>query len=264
MKCGGKVTILALSGVLLNFGVYAATADAGDGPYHSIVDRNVFNIHPAPPPPSPESLMKKEPLPKIILNGITTILGTKTTFLTIPGGKPGAPPETLMLTEGQGQNDIEVKEIDDKAGVVKVSNHGEAQTLDFDHDGTKPQAPAGAPAMPASLPPIPAVPPPNVNPAPQAPVPNVIRPMRGLSRSPLSGNNSMGGGSFGGGMMGGSSAATANVQNAGSLTTEQNTLLMEAQRMKYIQEGDPTAKILPPTDETPGVLNSMGQGQAAQ
>jgi len=199
MKFGGKVTVLALSGVLLNPGVHAAAAEAGNGPYHSIVDRNVFNIHPAPPPPSPESLIKKEPLPKIVLNGITTILGTKTTFLTIPGAKPGAPAETLMLTEGQAQNEIEVKEIDDRAGVVKVSNHGEPQTLDFDHDGTKPQGPAGSPATPASLPPIPVMPPPNVNPAPQAPVPNVIRPMRGLSRSPLSGNNSFGGGSFGGG-----------------------------------------------------------------
>ena len=249
MKLGGK-TIWALSGVLLSIGVQGVTADSAESPYHGIVDRNVFNLHPPPPPPSPESLIKKEPLPKITLNGITTILGKKITFLTIPGPKPGTPPETLMLAEGQAQSDIEVKEIDEKAGVVKVLNHSEPQTLDFDHDGAKPvnvpQPPPGPTGMPTPFPAIPAAPPPpNVNPGSQ---PTIIRPMRNLQqRSPALGGG--GGGPFGGGLGGGAfgTAANTSAQNATPLTSEQAEALVELQHQKMVQAGDPTAKIMPPT-----------------
>jgi len=123
MKRTAKTTILTLSGLFLAVGAEALTPDAPKQ-YQGIVERNVFNIHPPAPVVAPV-VDKTTQLPKITLNGITTILGTKMCFLSVPGTKPGAQPETLTLAEGQAQSDVEVKQIDEKAGVVKVVNHGE-------------------------------------------------------------------------------------------------------------------------------------------
>lgn len=206
--------------------------------YSAIVDRNVFNLHPPPPPVDPsESAKNKNQIPKLTLNGITTILGKKMVILTMPATKPGGAPQTLMLAEGQGEDEVEAKQIDEKAGVVQVNNHGEAQTLDFDHDGTKPAAPPGNPASPAmTIPPVPNT----TIPIPQPGI-NMIRPLRTLpSRpAPLSGN-------------------------LPPMNSEQQALTIEAQRMKYMQDGDPTAKILPPTDHTQEVIDEMNQNPATQ
>src|ERR1700722_12983016 len=96
MKRGGKTVVLALGGALLCTGAEAVSsgAQSSDGagsgsPYTGIVERNVFNLHDPPKPPDPADLIKKDPLPKLTLTGITTILGKKVTFLTIPAPKPG-------------------------------------------------------------------------------------------------------------------------------------------------------------------------------
>src|SRR5215469_9375441 len=157
MKRYGNILAWLLASALTSVGAQAAT----EHPYSAIVDRNVFNLHPPPPPVDPSELAKnKVQIPKLTLNGITTILGKKIVFLTMPATKPGGQPQSLMLAEGQAQDEVEAKQIDEKAGVVKVNNHGEDQTLDFDHDGTKPAAPSGNPASPAmTIPPVPAAPP---------------------------------------------------------------------------------------------------------
>ncbi|HWD91267.1 MAG TPA: hypothetical protein VG938_02855 [Verrucomicrobiae bacterium] len=162
MKRGGKVEICVLMGLLLVTG--ASAMSEATSPYDGIVERNVFNLHAPPAKVDPESLIQHTPPPKVTFTGITTILGKKLAFLTIPGAKPGALPESMMLAEGQAQNEIEVKQIDEKAGVVKITNHGESQTLDFEHDGVKP---SGLPA-------------PTMMPPPAPPPPNVIRPLRSL------------------------------------------------------------------------------------
>jgi hypothetical protein len=61
-----------------------------------------------------------------------------------------------MLAEGQGVNDIEVKTIDEKAGIVRVINHGESQVLDFVHDGAKTPEPRNDPTPQAPTLPRPA------------------------------------------------------------------------------------------------------------
>jgi hypothetical protein len=83
-----------------------------------------------------DAVKKNEP-PKITLKGIITILGKKQALLTIPGPAPGAPPEDLMLAEGQSQYEIVVDQIDENARVVKVNNHGVSQTLDLKHGDAK-------------------------------------------------------------------------------------------------------------------------------
>lgn len=220
-----------------------AEAKAATSPYQGIVDRNVFNVHPPAPVDrdAEDALRKKQQIPKLTLNGFTTILGQKLVFLTEPPTKPGTPPQTLMLAEGQAQDEVEAKQIDVDAGVVKVVNHGEEQTLDFDHDGTKPAPASGNPATPLIIPPVPGAPP-----------PNVIRPLRSLRSFPRPEPNNP---------SSGNSSSVTTIGGTPQLTPDQMTTLIEAQRMKAIQDNDPIATILPPTDKTQEVLQGMGQGQ---
>jgi len=267
MKTGGKIGICSLVGVLLSASAHAASptasaeSSASDGqPYGAIIERNVFNLHAPPPPPNPEDLIKKTPPPKLTLTGITTILGRKLVFLTMPAAKPGTAPDSIMLAEGQGQNDVEVQSIDEKAGVVKVSNHGVEQNLDFEHDGAKPSAPPPGMAPPATTLPPPSAPPPNVMSLPRPG--NVVRPIRTLSPrgSPFSDNNN---GGFGGGAVG-SMSASGNSQQA-PMSEEEQVVMIEAQRMKYQQDGNPLSKILPITQMTPGPNGEpMGEVPAPQ
>ena len=183
MKQGQRMLICALAGVVLCTSGNAATSDAPGNPYQGIVDRNVFGLKSPPPPPDPEA--NKPPPPKVFLTGITTILGNKRALLkTTPPAKPGEPAKEQSFTLGEGQRDgeIEVLEIDEKAGTVKVNDYGTITTLDFDKNGVKvaggvPPAP-GAPGAPAARPGG-FVPGPVGNPFPPAGGANALpRPMR--------------------------------------------------------------------------------------
>jgi hypothetical protein len=248
MKLGGKAGIRASLGALLGASAIVLTSfGVTENPYNAIVERNVFNLHPPPPPVNPADLIKKTPPPKITLTGITTILGQKKTFLTYPPTKPNTPPNSVMLAEGQAQDEIEVKSIDEKAGVVQIVNHGEPQTLDFEHDGAKPSGPpSGMPAgSPMSFPaPVPAPPPNGVQPM-QNPG-NVIRPLRSLQSQSRNDNNN-GEAGLGGSM-------NVAQQNKGeNITPEEQVALIELQRYQSIQQGTPIQNLLPPTALTPEI-----------
>lgn len=129
MAGGGCVFI----GVMWSIGALAASDHLK--PYDSIAGRNLFNLHPAPS--TDVVVTSKPPLPMITLTGITTILGKKVAFLTVSGGKPGQPSGFWMLAEGQVQNDVMVERIDERAGMVRVLNHGEMEVLGFGPDGGK-------------------------------------------------------------------------------------------------------------------------------
>ena len=193
MMRGGKMWFCVGVGLVLCPGAKAFTPDTPGGPYHRIVERNVFSLR-APQSSIVRDAEAKAKPPSIKLTGITTILGRKVTFLTIPAAKPGGPTQSFMLTEGQMQDEIEVIQIEERAGIVKIVNHGEAQTLDFDHDGAKPFVPTVEPRQSPTIPTHTAIP---------------------------------------------------------SLSQEEQVALIEIQRAKMQQEGDPTAGILPPTELTP-------------
>jgi hypothetical protein len=127
---------LVAIGVGLTTVVEAGISRAEDSPYGGIAQRNLFGLHApvavAAQPPAPVAL------PKLTLTGITTLFGRPIVFITMAAIKPGQPLESFMLAEGQGFNGVEVTAIDKRAGVVRVMNHGEAQALDFDHNGVKP------------------------------------------------------------------------------------------------------------------------------
>src|SRR3954454_9852421 len=114
MKHGEKVLCLAVS-LTFCLGVRGVTIDSN--PYQGIVDRNVFGLKPPPVAPRPED--NKPPPPKIILTGITTILGNKRALMNV--AMPPKPPDpakqkSFILAEGQRDGDIEVLEIDETSG----------------------------------------------------------------------------------------------------------------------------------------------------
>ena len=151
MSDGRKTLSCVLSGLLLCAAAKAIGADSAN-PYQGIVDRNVFGLKPPPAPPRPED--NKPPPPKITLTGITTILGNKRALMNV--AMPAKPPEparqkSFILAEGQRDGEIEVLEIDEKTGTIKVDDFGTVMTLNIDKDG--PKLPAGAPAPPFIAPP---------------------------------------------------------------------------------------------------------------
>jgi hypothetical protein len=135
----------------------ALAVQSAGSPYQGIVDRNVFGLK---PPPNPEdSKPPPPPPPSIKLQGITTILGNKRALMKIMmPGRPGvkAEEQSFILAEGQRDGEIEVLEIDDKAGTVKVNNFGTITNLNFKNNGVV-IANTPAPGMP--VPGMPGAPP---------------------------------------------------------------------------------------------------------
>ena len=157
MRESSKILYGALAGLIVCTGANAVVSETSPNHYQSIPERNLFALKPAPPPPTndPPPLA----LPKIVLNGITTVLGRKLAIMkALFPAKPGeaAKEETYMLAEGQRDGDIEVLQVDEKAGSVRLNNFGTIMTLTLDKDAPKP----AAQASPAALSPTGPVPPP--------------------------------------------------------------------------------------------------------
>ena len=125
--------------------------------YQTIPTKNVFKLKDPPPLTAPVKAAENPTVPKIFLNGITTIFGRKLALmkLMLPTKSPGDTGErSLMLHEGERENDVEVLQINEKNGSVRVNNFGTVLTLTFDRDGAKNVAttPAPGPATGGSIP----------------------------------------------------------------------------------------------------------------
>jgi hypothetical protein len=134
---GGKKALISTVGIV--FTCATAWAITADNPYQGIVDRNVFGLRAPPPPPDPNEVNKPQP-PKITPTGLTTILGNKRVLFKVQ--QPARPPEpakeqSFIMTEGQREGQIEVLEIDEKAGSIKFNNYGTVVTLTLEKDGPK-------------------------------------------------------------------------------------------------------------------------------
>lgn len=148
MNCGCKWTLL-LSAVLAVNGSRASLPAPSENPWSVIVTRNVFALKEEPPPVSPDKPDAPPPPSNVELLGIATINGKQRVYLrTIEVGKPTAtPPETFTLSVDEPmRNDVELGEVDEKGGVVKIKNRGVAQTINFKDNAAKSVAVAAAPA----------------------------------------------------------------------------------------------------------------------
>jgi len=131
--------------------------DPNEDHFQTIPQRNVFGLK----EPAKVIVSDSPPqLPKIILTGITTILGRKLALLKVrPLGPAGVAADaskeiSLILTEGQREAEVEVLQIDERAGSVRVKNTGTIMTLTFEKDGPRlPSTSAGVgPGIPLTLP----------------------------------------------------------------------------------------------------------------
>jgi hypothetical protein len=244
MKQAGKIAAFLAVALAVDAGLRAEDVVLPGNPYAPVVARNVFGLNPIT---AVDTSQAPDPPAKITPNGIMSIFGHLQVLFKVSGatkdGKP-ASDQSYILSEGQRQDDIEVKHIDQKAGIVTFDNHGIVQTLALAN------APASSTPMPAST-----------------PFQNFASPASTVGGG---GNNSTGFGRFGsrggrnrsngngndnsnggisGGMNDSSNLRTVPTRsNAGQpqMTAEENAILIEAQRQQYINEGNPAAKIMPP------------------
>ena len=271
MKRVWKFALCLAGGLALNTSLRADDLALTDNPYAAIVVRNVFALNPPPPPPDPNAA-PPEPEVKITPNGIMSIMGqAEALYKTTVAGKPGD--QSYMLAQGQREDDIEVVKIDEKARSITFNNHGVVQEIPLvnttDSDKGGPAAQHGPIFNSVSGIPLPAFqpaggfgggngfPPPNFN-----------------------GATTPTGQSFAGGQGGGNNfnnAATNGTSLPLGTTTQNNTtaqpqanmdpdvqkVLIVANHLKAIQDGDPVAAIYPVTDadQEAGIPSNLSSNQ---
>jgi len=233
----------AAIGLLCLAGGLCETAYADSNPYQGIVDRNVFGLRPPPPPPSNEPV--RPPPPAVALTGITTILGKKLAFMNVQvPPKPGEPakpgPQSFMLGIGEREGEIEVLEIDEIGGIVKVNDYGVITNVPFAKVPTTPSAPVNIAGIPG---------PNGVNPAgiPPRTIPGLPRTMRMGNGVQVAGPNTSGyqpAGAATGTQTHNPSAPFSETR----LSPEEDTILTETSR--ELHRNDPKFPPLPPTSLT--------------
>jgi hypothetical protein len=120
-----------------------------ESPYQAIITRNAFGLKtPPPPPPPPEQPAQQISPSALKLTGIITFLGgRRATFVLQEPGKPQINSDLVREGEKDGMiTNLEVLQIDERAGLVRVAYAGKEMALDFVNNGLKPPA---APAGPA-------------------------------------------------------------------------------------------------------------------
>jgi uncharacterized membrane protein YgcG len=129
---------LAIGILIVTGAARAAGPGAESNPYRVIFQRSAFGL--VSPPPAAEISANDFP-PDIILNGIMVIFERKYALFKLPADKG----KSYLLGEGQSDGEIELLSVDDRAGVIKINNHGVIQTIAL----VKPPALLSAPAAAA-------------------------------------------------------------------------------------------------------------------
>jgi hypothetical protein len=235
------IAVLCLSGGLCA----TSYADPTANPYQGIVDRNVFGLRPPPPPPSNEPV--RPPPPAVALTGITTILGKKLAFMNVqvpprPGEQAKGGPQSFMLGVGEREGEIEVIDIDEKGGIVKLNDYGVITNVPFAKVPTTPSAPVIAAGIPS----------PNGNAGGNPGL--VQRSIPGLPQRTVRLGNGLQGNPTTGGMNPGLTGTPGATPQSGAMpketpmTTEEQVVLMEVERERH--RNDPNHPPLPPTELT--------------
>jgi hypothetical protein len=171
-----KPLVLGFGGILLA-AARADVAQSTGNPYHVIIDRNGFGLKPPPPPLTNAPPTNPVTPVSIKFTGITSDSTSKKAWMMIPPSGKSSNPQYLSMAEHEKQGDIEVLEINEKEGVVKILNAGQPIELNFKDNGLPTPAALpvpGVPVLPHGLPgAVPGVPTPGIVPAPGTPPPGV-------------------------------------------------------------------------------------------
>ena len=256
IRCRG----LLMFGLLILNVLFAASARAdvapGSSPYTPIVTRNVFGLVPIPTNPPVVAGPPETPPPKITPNGIMTLFGKLQVLFKVAGvAHPGQPPkdESYVLSEGDRQDDIEVQSIDEKSSMITFDNHGVVQKLSLvEGKASAGDVPAAGPNFPR-----PGMSAPSMAPGAGGNTPIGFGGRFGRMRT-LPGNTPSADGAPG--LGGGATTPTAANGLQEQITPEAQVILLEAQRAKWQDEGNPAAKIIPPTKLTPILNAESGDG----
>jgi hypothetical protein len=240
-----SLAFYGLGGVVL----LAASADT---PYQAIVARNVFGLVPIPVAPPPQSTKPNDAsLPKITPNGIMTIFGKlQVLFKVSEPGKAASQEDSYIMSEGDRQDDIVVQKIDEKSATITFNNHGTIQELAL----VAGKASSGAPGPAASPSPV-GIPLPRPGmPAPAGAGGQTVTTIGSrFGRGGPGGNNpNAGGGPAGAGLGQNGNSTTP------KMTPEEQVLMIEANRLKAIEDNNPVANLLPTTPLTSQTLGQDG------
>jgi hypothetical protein len=257
-KIAMKITLFLLIAFEFAFQIGAQNLAMSSNPYAPVVERNVFGLVPIPTNP-PVDTTPATPPPKITPNGIMSIFGQfQVLFKVATPAKPGQPQkdDSYVLGEGQRQDDIEVKKIDEKNNLITFNNHGTIQMLALANAPTI-SAPSSAPVnmgMPQRGPGFPRTRPDGLNP---------FGGSRGaaLRNRVASGGNTGAPGSVPGFSSGNVTASGNNNSDSSGLSPEAQVIAIEANRIAT-QDDVNSGKLppLPPTVLTPD--DATGQGGA--
>jgi hypothetical protein len=164
----GSLVFAGLAGSLLLQSPLAQAVEANN-PYSSIAARNAFALKPIPVIDAEaiarENKVKEkeaEPPAKIDLTAIIVLNSQKKAYFNLTPTKPAnSPTKHLSLREGQKANDLELVEIRDRAGEVRVVLQGKEMTLDIRKNGGKLEAVSSSipPAVPGGPPGVGGAPP---------------------------------------------------------------------------------------------------------
>jgi len=256
----------------------AAAAALPDVPYATIIARNMFGLVPIPKEDPHANDPPVEPPPKITPTGIMTIFNKDQAIFKVANKpKPGQQPkdDSFVLAEGDMQDEITVVKINHVDGIITFNNHGTIQDLPLvpakdSGPGPGPGAGPGAGNRGAALARMNAMNPQLGGGGMGAfPAKNAI-PGSGIGNAtPQMG---MGGGTAGAVGSDGLTHMGGTTFNANRVfqpvddpntSPEEAAILIEAQRLKYMQSGDQRhAIVLPPTPLTQqniqGFQNSSG------
>lgn len=120
-----------------SLGAPAMAADISGNPYLGIAGRNIFGLNP------PRPLIIEPPSPKVKLFGITTFGDKRALLKVYLPAKPPEPAKELacILKVGQREGPIEVLDINERAGTVRVMNFRTVIVLTFEKETLRPQNP---------------------------------------------------------------------------------------------------------------------------
>jgi hypothetical protein len=219
------------------FSLLSARGDSpalSENPYAAIQARNAFNLVPVPNIDAADAAPYSGPAAKIIPNGLMTLFGAPQVLFKVatPVGS-GQPPQiqSYVMSEGDRADGISVTRIDQSAHVITFDNHGTIQTIPIADAGVGGGSVTGSPIAAEN------------QSADQAARGQFVR----QYASSIYDSSVATPAPADSGVSSSASVADSSVTDPSHLTPEAQVILIEAQRQRLQQQGDPTAVLIPPT-----------------